>query len=75
MCPKTQPTAAPNANEGIKLVLWPDGTWCWHDDFREEDWTFMSDDYEVIDLGDMPRVERFAREDAQLCADVLEELR
>jgi hypothetical protein len=35
----------------------------------------MSDDYEVIDMGDMPRVERLAREDAQFCADVLEELR
>lgn len=75
MCPGTQPTAAPNPNAGHEIVLWPDGTWCWHDEFDPAEWSFMSDDYEVIDMGDMPRVERLAREDAQLCADVLEELR
>ncbi|MGF7156213.1 hypothetical protein [Novosphingobium gossypii] len=75
MCPKTEPTATPNANKGIKLVLWPDGTWCWRDDFDPAEYAFMSDDYEVIDMGDMPRVERLACEDAQLCADVLKELR
>lgn len=75
MCPETQPTAAPNPNAGHEIVLWPDGTWCWHDEFDPAEWSFMSDDYEVIDMGDMPRVERLAREDAQVCADVLEELR
>ncbi|ALR22836.1 hypothetical protein [Sphingobium baderi] len=75
MCPETQQTAAPNPNAGHEIVLWPDGTWCWHDEFDPAEWSHMSDDYEVIDMGDMPRVERLAREDAQLCADVLEELR
>lgn len=74
MCPKTQPTAAPNANEGIKLVLWPDGTWCWQDEYCPADYTFMSDDFEIIDIDDMPRVERLSRDHAQLCADILNEL-
>ncbi len=45
MCPETTQIAEPNPNAGITLVLWPDGTWCWGDDFREEDWGFMSYDY------------------------------
>ncbi|EQB10233.1 hypothetical protein GR702_21105 [Novosphingobium sp. FGD1] len=75
MCPNTTQIAAPNPNAGHEIVLWPDGTWCWNDEFDPAEWSFMSDDYEVIDMGDMPRVERLTREDAQLCADVLEELR
>lgn len=75
MCPNTTQIADPNPNAGHEIVLWPDGTWCWNDEFDPAEWSFMSDDYEVIDMGDMPRVERLAREDAQLCADVLEELR
>lgn len=75
MCPNTTQIADPNPNAGHEIVLWPDGTWCWNDEFDPAEWSFMSDDYEVIDMGDMPRVERLAREDAQLCAGVLEELR
>ncbi|MFC0685281.1 hypothetical protein AB3M93_18530 [Novosphingobium panipatense] len=75
MCPNTTQIAAPNPNAGHEIVLWPDGTWCRNDEFDPAEWSFMSDDYEVIDMGDMPRVERLTREDAQLCADVLEELR
>ncbi len=34
MCPETTQIAEPNPNAGITLVLWPDGTWCWGDDFN-----------------------------------------
>ena len=35
------------AGEG--LVLWPDGTWCYHEELREH--AHMSDDYEVVPSG------------------------
>lgn len=31
---------------GNDVVRWPDGTWCYRDDLPE--YTWMSDDYEVI---------------------------
>jgi hypothetical protein len=34
-----------------KVVLWPDGTTCPLEDFDyEQDWSWMSDDYEIVDL-------------------------
>lgn len=57
-----QASAAANDKAGIKLMLWPDGTWCWHDDYRPADYAHMSGDFEIIDMGDIPAVQRFAAE-------------
>lgn len=60
-----QPVRSPEpitSDAGIKLVLWPDGTWCWHDDYRASDYTHMSDDFEIVDMADMPAVARLAAE-------------
>jgi len=54
-----QHTPAPKSdNAGIKLVLWPDGTWCWQEDYSEQDYAHTSGDFEVIDMADMPAVKR-----------------
>ncbi|KPH66979.1 MULTISPECIES: hypothetical protein [unclassified Novosphingobium] len=54
-------TPIPNGdNDGTKLLLWPDGTWCWHEDYRPCDYTHVSDEFEVIDLSGMPAVKRTA---------------
>ncbi|WP_288806379.1 hypothetical protein [uncultured Novosphingobium sp.] len=53
-----QASAAANDNAGIKLMLWPDGTWCWHDDYRPADYAHMSGDFEIIDMEGMPAVQR-----------------
>lgn len=31
------------------VILWPDGTWCYRHDL--EDYSHMSDDYEVVPYG------------------------
>lgn len=64
----TDPSAAQ------KLILWPDGTWCWHDDFKPADYTHMSDDYETIDLSDGPSVQRLAIENPDIHHEIEDEL-
>lgn len=32
------------------IVLWPDGTWCYHEDLSE--YQHMSDDYEIVGIDD-----------------------
>jgi len=68
--------AVTNANLGDnqKIVLWADGTWCWLDDFRPADYTHMSDDYEIIDMGDMPSVDRIGREMPHLHHEIVSDL-
>jgi hypothetical protein len=64
-------TAAVTETPASNLVLWPDGTWCWQDDFRAEDYAWVSDDYEVIDMADMPAVQRIAIEHPGLVEEIL----
>ena len=35
----------------IKVIVWPDGTWCDEEDLHE--YTHMSDDYEIVYLTDL----------------------
>lgn len=66
--------AIANPSAGQKLILWPDGTWCWYDDFRPADYTHMSDDYEIIDLSDGPSVQRIALDNPALHQEITDEL-
>lgn len=38
----------------IKVVVWPDGTWCDEEDLHE--YTYMSDDYETVYLTEVEYV-------------------
>lgn len=73
--PHPKQTFAPKSdNAGIKLVLWPNGTWFWEDDYSERDYAHMSGDFEVIDMADMPAVKRIAGEFPAVFEDVGEHL-
>ena len=74
MSPDTKQPAAAAPHGGVKIMVWPDGTWCWQDEYCPADYASMSDDFEIIDMDDMPRVERLARDPAPLCDDILNEL-
>lgn len=47
---------------GDDVCLWPDGTWCLHEDLGE--YGYMSDDYEVVPAED-PRHETITNEETQ----------
>ena len=38
----------PAEEQEIRVIVWPDGTWTWADDFDEAEWSWKSDDYALV---------------------------
>lgn len=52
----TTGTAAARALHRDDIVIWPDGTWAHLGDVWNGGYSFMSDDYEIVDLEDAVRL-------------------
>ncbi|WP_156029188.1 hypothetical protein [Sphingobium sp. DC-2] len=56
------------------LMIWPDGTWCWGDEYDPADYAHMSDDFEVADMDDLPQSQRVVRDWPDVATEIADHI-
>jgi|GEM_PF-3394043 len=56
------------------LMIWPDGTWCWGDEYDPADFAHMSDDYEIADMAELPQAQRVVRDWPDVAAGIADHI-
>lgn len=67
-------TAAPDSSRANILMIWPDGTYCWGDEYDPADFAHMSDDYEIADMAELPQAQRVVRDWPDVAAEIADHI-
>ena len=64
----TRPITQPDP---MMVRIWPDNTWVLFEDYRDSDWSHMSDDYQDVDLNDFAAFQKLPQHlQSELLTDI-----